>query len=68
MRAIRIFAAMALCVGLGACGDGIEEQALLGAGTGLLGSLVVDGNPVLGAAAGAAVNIGYCQQFPGRCN
>ncbi|WP_164658010.1 hypothetical protein [Tropicibacter sp. Alg240-R139] len=61
MRAKGIWVALALCAGLAACGDNPTEQALYGGGAGFLGSLAVDGNPVLGAAAGAAANVIYCK-------
>ena len=67
MRATPILTTIALCAGLAACGDTAGEQALYGAGAGMLGSLVVDGDPVLGAAAGAGANMLYCQQNPGKC-
>ncbi len=67
MRTTKIITAIALCAGLAACGDSTSEQALYGAGAGYLGSFVVDGDPLLGAAAGAAANVLYCQAGPGNC-
>ncbi|GAA6190616.1 hypothetical protein DS909_08175 [Phaeobacter gallaeciensis] len=61
MRAKQISAALAVCISLAACGDTQTEQALYGGGAGLLGALVVDGNPVAGAAVGAAANLLYCE-------
>lgn len=68
MRAAKIITFTALCAGLAACGDDPAEQALYGAGAGMLGTYLVDGNPLVGAAAGAAGNVLYCQQFPDKCN
>jgi len=67
MQRKRIFAALAVCAGLAACGDTVTEQALFGAGGGLVGAAVVNGNPIVGAAVGTAANIAYCQQYPGKC-
>ncbi|MFV0514225.1 MAG: hypothetical protein ACK5MY_11440 [Jhaorihella sp.] len=67
MHKFRILAGLAMLAGLAACGDTPAEQALYGAGAGMLGSYVVDGNPFVGAAAGAAGNVVYCQQFPDKC-
>lgn len=67
MRPNKIITAIALCAGLAACGDSTGEQALYGAGAGYLGSLIVDGDPLLGAAAGAAANVLYCEAGPGKC-
>ncbi len=61
MRAKTNYVVLALCTGLAACGETPTEQALYGGGAGFLGSLAVDGNPVLGAAAGAAANVIYCK-------
>lgn len=68
MLPAKIGAAMALLAGLAACGDNATEQALYGAGAGMLGSLVVDGDPVVGAVAGGAANVAYCQTYPDKCN
>jgi hypothetical protein len=68
MRAISIWTALALCAGLSACGDSTGEQALYGAGAGFLGAAVLDTNVYAGAAAGAAANVLYCDQNPGKCN
>lgn len=67
MQKIRKFSIIALCAGLVGCGDTIEEQALYGAGAGYLGSYIVNGNPFIGAAAGAAANVLYCRNGPGNC-
>lgn len=61
MRPKGICIGAALCALLAACGDNPTEQALYGGGAGFLGALAVDGNPVIGAAAGAATNLIYCK-------
>jgi len=71
MQKSRIYIAITLgagLFGLSACGETTGEQALYGAGAGYLGSFLVDGNPFVGAAAGAAGNVLYCQRGPGNCN
>ncbi|WP_425043681.1 hypothetical protein [Primorskyibacter sp. S87] len=67
MRAKRTLILLAMCGGLAACGDTPTEQALYGGGAGFVGALALDGDPVLGAAAGAAGNLLYCQNNPGKC-
>ncbi|MDF1718247.1 MAG: hypothetical protein P1U75_16460 [Antarcticimicrobium sp.] len=67
MRAERIFLALAACVGLAACGDDPVEQVLYGAGAGYLGAAALDTNRGVGAAAGAAANLLYCQEHPEDC-
>ena len=58
----------AICaVTLAGCGDTMLEQGLIGAGAGTATAVVLDGSPVTGAIAGAAVNVAYCQQYPSRC-
>jgi len=60
--------ALAVCAGLAACGDSVEQQALYGAGAGLGTALVLDGNPIVGAALGAAANTLYCQIGQANCS
>ncbi len=67
MRAKKIITTIALCASLAACGETTGEQALYGAGAGMLGSFLVDGDPILGAVAGAAANVVYCEAGPGNC-
>ncbi|PCH66257.1 MAG: hypothetical protein COC12_13425 [Rhodobacteraceae bacterium] len=67
MRARKLYTSLALLAALAACGETTGEQALYGAGAGMLGSLLVDGDPLLGAAAGAGGNYLYCQANPGKC-
>lgn len=65
---IKAFAfAGAALLALGACGNTAGEQALFGAGTGLAGAAITDGNLATGAAIGAAGNVAYCQTYPHRC-
>jgi hypothetical protein len=61
-----VFAGAAM-LALGACGNNAGEQALFGAGTGLAGAAIADGNLATGAAIGAAGNVAYCQTYPHRC-
>lgn len=55
-------------VGLAACGDSFEEQALIGAGAGAATAAVVGGSWLAGAAVGGAANVVYCKENPGKCN
>jgi len=67
MLAKPIFLALVACAGLAACGDDPTEQVLYGAGAGYLGAAVLDTNRGVGAAAGAAANVLYCQEHPDQC-
>lgn len=67
MRISRVIIVLATCAGLAACGDTVGEQALLGGGAGALGAVVLDTNPVVGAAVGAAGNLLYCET-KGNCS
>ncbi|NIZ14992.1 hypothetical protein [Phaeobacter sp. HF9A] len=67
MRKSLIAALLAGSATLAACGDTTGEQALYGAGAGAAGAAVLNGNLVTGAAVGAAGNLIYCQENPGRC-
>lgn len=58
---------LALCAGVAACGDTLGEQALFGAGAGAGTAAVLDGDLLAGAAIGAAGNVLYCQENPGKC-
>lgn len=62
---------LAFCIALGGavtgCGETTGEQALYGAGAGALGSVLLDGNLVTGAAVGVAANVIYCKENPGKC-
>jgi len=67
MQAKLIIGAVAACTGLAACGDTTGEQVVYGAGAGALGSALIDGNLVNGAAVGAAANVIYCKENPRKC-
>jgi hypothetical protein len=67
MRAIIYSLGLALCTGLSGCGDTTGEQAIYGAGAGALGSALLHGNLVTGAAVGAAANVIYCKENPSKC-
>lgn len=45
---------LAICGALAGCGDTVGEQALYGAGAGVAGAAVLDGDVVTGAAVGPA--------------
>ena len=62
----KIFGVVAL-LGLSACGDTLGEQALLGGAAGGGTAVATGGDPVTGAAVGAAANVAYCQTYPERC-
>jgi hypothetical protein len=67
MQVQKLIAALGLCAGLAACGQTTGEQVVYGAGAGALGSVLLDGNPVTGAAVGVAANLIYCQENPRKC-
>ncbi|WP_171101889.1 MULTISPECIES: hypothetical protein [unclassified Ruegeria] len=67
MRISRFFFVAATCAGLAACGDSTGEQALLGGGAGAVGAAVLNADPILGAAVGAAGNVLYCKT-QNNCN
>jgi len=52
---------------LAGCGNTVGEQALFGAGAGAVGSAVVGGDPLLGAAIGAGGNVLICQANMRNC-
>ncbi|MBT8155551.1 hypothetical protein KMP13_17095 [Epibacterium ulvae] len=54
-------------MGLAACGETTGEQAVVGAAAGTVGSALLQGNLVTGAAVGAAANVIYCKEYPRRC-
>lgn len=68
MRATKLLAALAVFGGLAACGDTMDEQALIGGAAGVGTAVLLNGNPIVGLAAGAAANVLYCQQNPRKCN
>lgn len=59
--------AVASTLGLAACGDTTGEQAVIGGGVGAGTALLLDTNPLAGAAIGAGANVLYCDQNPGEC-
>lgn len=67
MKRSSVIAALGLLGWLAACGDTTGEQLLYGAGAGAAGSALLDGNIVAGAAVGAAGNVLYCKENPGKC-
>jgi len=68
MQATKIWMALAVCAGLGACGESMGEQAIIGGAAGLGTAALLDGDVLTGAAAGAAANVIYCQANPEKCN
>ena len=60
-------AAVAACLALAACGETAGEQAIIGAGAGAGAAILLDANPIAGAAVGAGANYLYCQENPGKC-
>ncbi|MFK7752924.1 MAG: hypothetical protein AB8B51_10265 [Sedimentitalea sp.] len=68
MDICKLWAALAVVAAFAGCGQTVGEQALYGAGAGALGSLVMEGDVVTGAALGAAGNLLYCQKNLGVCN
>ncbi len=67
MRAFRIFAVAGLCASVAACGDTTGEQVAIGAAAGTVGSAVLGGSLITGAAVGTAANLIYCKERPGNC-
>ena len=52
---------------LGACGDTLGEQLVLGGAAGTGGAMVADGDLLTGAVIGAAANVAYCRRHPEAC-
>ena len=52
---------------LGACGETLGEQALIGGAAGVGTAAILDGSLLAGAAVGAAGNVAYCQTYPEKC-
>lgn len=67
MQAKPLLYALALAGGLAGCGDTTGEQIVYGAGAGAVGSALVGGHLLTGAAVGTAANVIYCKEFPSRC-
>ncbi|EBA16528.1 hypothetical protein RSK20926_22424 [Roseobacter sp. SK209-2-6] len=66
-KPILLTLSIALGSALQGCGETTGEQALYGAGAGALGSALLDGNLLTGAAVGVAANVIYCKENPGKC-
>lgn len=67
MRALITAFTFGLCAAVSGCGETTGEQVVFGAGAGALGSALLDGNLVTGAAIGVAGNLIYCKENPSRC-
>jgi hypothetical protein len=67
MQIKRFLFATALLGMLGACGQTLGEQALLGGGAGAIAGAATGGDPVTGAVIGGAGNVAFCQAYPNRC-
>ncbi len=67
MRIKSIFVGIALLGALGACGDTIGQQAVIGGGAGAIAGAAVGGDPVTGAVIGGAGNVAFCQMYPHQC-
>ena len=67
MRIKTLILATIAAFGLAACGDTVGEQAVLGGAVGGVGTAVLGGNAVAGAAVGAGANVLYCDRYPRRC-
>ncbi len=67
MRISNLIFAITTCAGLAACGDNTGEQAVLGGGAGAIGAAVLNADPLVGAAVGAAGNVLYCKT-QNNCN
>lgn len=59
--------ASVLALGLAACGDEVEEQALVGGGLGAATALVLDGDVAAGAIIGAGAAVLGCNVSPENC-
>jgi hypothetical protein len=67
MRIKSIIIGITLLGALGACGDTLGEQAIIGGGAGALAGVALGGDPVTGAVVGGAGNVAFCQLYPNRC-
>ncbi|WP_299656442.1 hypothetical protein [uncultured Tateyamaria sp.] len=67
MRIKLAILATAAALGLAACGDTVGEQAVVGGAVGGVGTAVLGGNAIAGAAVGAGANVLFCDQNPSRC-
>lgn len=67
MLSIRALALVLAVGSVAACGKNVGEQLGVGAAGGAAAAAVANGNPLTGAAIGAAGNVAYCSQYPSRC-
>lgn len=67
MRIKGFILGISLLGALGACGDNIGQQALLGGGAGAIVGAATGGDPVTGAVIGGAGNVAFCQMYPHQC-
>ena len=65
---IKLTLAAAALLALAACGDTVGEQAAVGAGVGVVGAILTDGDPLTAGALGAAGNVAFCQANPDQCD
>ena len=63
-----LYLATAALMALSACGDTALEQGAVGAAAGAGTAVILGGDPVTGAAGGAAANVLYCQTNPDKCD
>lgn len=59
--------AIVLTLALAGCGQNLGQQAVLGGGTGAVVAAATGGDPLTGAAVGAAGNVAFCQLYPAQC-
>ncbi len=67
MRTTTVAILVAAAAGLAACGDTPLERAAYGGAAGAGTAAALDGNLLTGAAVGAAGNLIYCEENPGKC-
>jgi len=67
MRFTRIAAVVVAGFGLAGCGATPLEQTFFGATAGTGAAVITGGDPVTGAAFGAAANLAYCRIYGGHC-
>lgn len=64
---IKALIAAGMLVTLGACGNTLGEQAVIGGAAGAGTALITNGDPLTGAVIGGAGNVAFCQSFPDQC-
>ena len=62
-----VLGAMLALAALGACGQTVGEQAVIGGAAGAATGAVVGGDALAGAVVGAGGNVAFCQLNPGQC-